>query len=404
MYTSTPEPRVGVFWEYENCSPPANVPGYIVTEQIRKAAHAFGSVAVFKAYLELSGVSITKETINLRSELQSSGVSLTDCPRMDRQKEVVDKMILVDMMAFALDSPAPAVIMLISGTREFGYALSILRHRRYTVVVVTPPEGSHITLTSQANVVLDWKYDILANETDPSEIVSPSPSPVEGRRPSINSGDESSEQDHLGENHAARSTGLNCSPLIMADMAVDEETPASPTGVRDDIVRSATSLDIDPRSFYSTKQPPSTLEHCTGEAQNESLDTDESDVASTTDEGTPSAPSIQDAILASPHDAVPVQSPPSIPKPTMEDLPLKCEITTHPFTINPYAHLTSSLPVDSTALSMTALAKNPSREFNDLLVILERLRLIGHEYPRWTLVGAELRKKDPSLYRRVGVR
>lgn len=157
-----------------------------MTEQIRKAAHEFGSVTVFKAYLELSAVGITKEVINLRSELQSSGVSvrspsarlimnrveliplfqLTDCPRMDRKKEVVDKMLIVDMLAFALDNPAPAVVMLISGDRDFVYALSVLRHRRYTVVVVIPPSGSHITLKSQANVVLDWMFDIFANSPE----------------------------------------------------------------------------------------------------------------------------------------------------------------------------------------------------------------------------------------------
>lgn len=73
-------------------------------------------------------------------------------------------MILCDLLAFALDNPAPAVVMLISGDRDFNYAVSILRHRRYTVILVIPPVGAHITLRSQANVVLDWKYDIFAIE------------------------------------------------------------------------------------------------------------------------------------------------------------------------------------------------------------------------------------------------
>lgn len=46
---------------------------------------------VFKAYLELTGLS-PKSAI-LRSELQSSGVSLTDCPHNGR-KDVADKMML----------------------------------------------------------------------------------------------------------------------------------------------------------------------------------------------------------------------------------------------------------------------------------------------------------------------
>lgn len=51
-------------------------------------------------------------------------------------------MILVDMLAFAIDNPAPgkqesyakklvATICLISGDRDFVYALSTLRNRKY---------------------------------------------------------------------------------------------------------------------------------------------------------------------------------------------------------------------------------------------------------------------------------
>ncbi|KIO31654.1 hypothetical protein M407DRAFT_19393 [Tulasnella calospora MUT 4182] len=166
------EPRVGIFWDYENCPTPAGVPGYIVAERIRDAAHKFGPISIFKAYLELSTVNITPKMINLRSELQSSGVSLTDCPRAPNRKDVVDKMLLVDMLAFAMDNPAPAVIMLISGDRDFAYAVSVLRHRKYDVVLVIPPQDAHITLRSQATVALDWRFDIL-NQDNP---------PVNGRR------------------------------------------------------------------------------------------------------------------------------------------------------------------------------------------------------------------------------
>ncbi|KAG8895604.1 hypothetical protein FRB99_000430, partial [Tulasnella sp. 403] len=145
-----------------NCAPPANVPGHIVSENIRNAANQFGSIVSFKAYLELSTPTTSPKLINLRSELQSCGVSLTDCPRTPSGKDVVDKMLLVDMMAFALDNPTSAVVMLISGDRDFVYAVSVLRQRLYKVVVVIPPQGANIVMHSQANVVLDWRYDIFA--------------------------------------------------------------------------------------------------------------------------------------------------------------------------------------------------------------------------------------------------
>lgn len=52
----------------------------------------WGSIKTFRAYLEMSNWSSSK-SLSLRSELQSSGVSLIDCPH-NGKKEVADKMIL----------------------------------------------------------------------------------------------------------------------------------------------------------------------------------------------------------------------------------------------------------------------------------------------------------------------
>lgn len=160
----------------ENCTPPCNVPGYDVVNNIRRVAHQYGSVKLFKAYLELSEQSSSK-SIGLRSELQSCGVSLTDCPHNGR-KDVADKMMIgvwqyplwlsphslmqhvVDMLTYAIDNPAPATVVLISGDRDFVYAVSVLRLRRYRVVVVAP-YTAHGSLKSQASAVLDWEADIM---------------------------------------------------------------------------------------------------------------------------------------------------------------------------------------------------------------------------------------------------
>ena len=61
-------------------------------DNIRCIAHQYGVIKIFKAYLEISEQSSPK-TLALRSELQSCGVSLTDCPHNGR-KDVADKMIL----------------------------------------------------------------------------------------------------------------------------------------------------------------------------------------------------------------------------------------------------------------------------------------------------------------------
>ncbi|KAI0637225.1 NYN domain-containing protein [Trametes polyzona] len=154
--------HVAIFWDYENCTPACTVPGYDVVNNIRQVAHQYGSVKLFKAYLELSEQSSSK-SIGLRSELQSCGVSLTDCPHNGR-KDVADKMMIVDMLTYAIDNPAPATIVLISGDRDFVYAVSVLRLRKYRVVVVAP-FAAHGSLKSQASVVLDWEADIMRRTT-----------------------------------------------------------------------------------------------------------------------------------------------------------------------------------------------------------------------------------------------
>lgn len=76
----------------ENCHT-ASTSGYEIVKKLRLIAHNFGTIKLFKAYLELSNPTTFSKSFGLRSELQSSGVSLTDCPHNGR-KDVADKMIL----------------------------------------------------------------------------------------------------------------------------------------------------------------------------------------------------------------------------------------------------------------------------------------------------------------------
>jgi hypothetical protein len=72
----------------------------------------------------------------------------------------------VDMLAFCLDHPAPATIILASGDRDFAYAMSVLRHRQYRMVLVAPAQPTaHVTLRAQASLVLDWTNDVLGQAT-----------------------------------------------------------------------------------------------------------------------------------------------------------------------------------------------------------------------------------------------
>jgi len=68
------------------------------------------------------------------------------------------------MLAYAIDNPAPATIILISGDRDFAYAFSILRLRQYQLVLVAPP-SAHTSLTSQASVCMDWASEVYDSTT-----------------------------------------------------------------------------------------------------------------------------------------------------------------------------------------------------------------------------------------------
>ncbi|KAL4067554.1 NYN domain-containing protein [Scleroderma citrinum] len=145
--------KVAIFWDYENCCPPATQGlGYDVVNNIGRMARVFGCVVTFKAYLDISAQQTLKAT-TFRSELQLSGVSIIDCPHIGR-KEVVDKMIMVDMLTFAMDHPPPATVFLITSDRDYAYAVSTLRLRKYRVILITPKVTA--CLEAQASAVVDW--------------------------------------------------------------------------------------------------------------------------------------------------------------------------------------------------------------------------------------------------------
>ncbi|KAI5828055.1 DUF537-domain-containing protein [Schizophyllum commune Tattone D] len=151
-------PSVGIFWDYENCQFMSGCSGFDVAKNIERVALAHGPIASFNAYFDLQQCAVPA---SMRSELQSTGVALVDCPH-NGQKDVVDQMLQTDMLVFALDHPAPATIVLISGDRDFAYVASILRRRMYNVVLIchsTP--GPHKSLLQQVSTHVDWNTQVL---------------------------------------------------------------------------------------------------------------------------------------------------------------------------------------------------------------------------------------------------
>ncbi|KAG5645014.1 hypothetical protein DXG03_007291 [Asterophora parasitica] len=158
--------NVAIFWDFESLPPHSSQPEYKLVESIRSSAHDFGSVISFKAYVDTSTLSS-----NLRAELQASGVSLTDYPH---GKDMADKMLVGDMIAYAIDHPSPSTIFLISSDVHYAYVVSILRHRRYKVVVLCP-SATQSSLVQAASVHIDWNTHVLGDAAPPSPTPPPPP-------------------------------------------------------------------------------------------------------------------------------------------------------------------------------------------------------------------------------------
>ena len=72
---------------------------------------------------------------------------------------------IVDMLVYAIDNPAPSTVILITGDRDFAYALSILKLRQYHTVLVTLPDA-HPSLTNQAKTCFDWVDSVVNSQAE----------------------------------------------------------------------------------------------------------------------------------------------------------------------------------------------------------------------------------------------
>ena len=90
------------------------------------------------------------------------------------------------MMAHALDTPAPATIILISGDRDFVYVVSILALRQYRIVVINPNASAHTRLRNQAEAVYRWPDDFLSDSSHPTSSVASGPGIPPPRGPNKN--------------------------------------------------------------------------------------------------------------------------------------------------------------------------------------------------------------------------
>lgn len=78
-----------------SCPVPRDLTGYTIVQNIRSLVLRFGDIKVFKAYLsvatQIMSDPLSGTPLRIRSQVQSSGVSVTDVPG---GKDVADKMLI----------------------------------------------------------------------------------------------------------------------------------------------------------------------------------------------------------------------------------------------------------------------------------------------------------------------
>lgn len=143
--------KTSVWWDIENCHVPKGLDAHVIAQNIRSAL----SKLEYRGPVSITAYGDTKLlSPRVQEALSSTGIALHHVP--SGVKDASDKKILVDMLFWAVDNPAPANYMLISGDRDFSNALHQLRLRRYNVLLARPAQHVSAPLIGAAKSIWLW--------------------------------------------------------------------------------------------------------------------------------------------------------------------------------------------------------------------------------------------------------
>lgn len=141
--------KISVWWDIENCQVPKGCEPHSIAQNISSALvnmNYCGPVSI-SAYGDTNRI-----PASVQQGLNSTGIALNHVPA--GVKDASDKKILVDMLFWAVDNPAPGNYLLISGDRDFSNALHQLRMRRYNILLAQPQKASASLLAAAKSVWL----------------------------------------------------------------------------------------------------------------------------------------------------------------------------------------------------------------------------------------------------------
>ena len=145
---------IAVFHDLENCAVPSAVQAWSVAGAVLEALRASGYGGVLRSYTAFGDMALLRPAI--RRQLSSTGVRLCDVP--SGRKDAADRALLLDMLLFARDTPPPAVVLLITGDRDFAPTAHRLTQLGYTVLLSAPLATATVApeLLSAAHRRFDW--------------------------------------------------------------------------------------------------------------------------------------------------------------------------------------------------------------------------------------------------------
>ncbi|XP_062144310.1 uncharacterized protein LOC133851756 isoform X3 [Alnus glutinosa] len=142
--------KTSVWWDIENCPVPKGCDPNAIAQNISSALVKMN----YCGPLSISAYGDTHRIpASTQHALSSTGIAINHVPA--GVKDASDKKILVDILFWAVDNPAPANFMLISADRDFSNALHQLRMRRYNILLAQPQKAS-VPLMSAAKTLWLW--------------------------------------------------------------------------------------------------------------------------------------------------------------------------------------------------------------------------------------------------------
>ncbi|XP_027770027.1 uncharacterized protein LOC107010179 [Solanum pennellii] len=146
--------KTSVWWDIENCQVPRGCDAHAIAQNINKALmnmNYHGPVTI-SAYGDTNVI-----PWSVQRALSTTGIRLNHVPAVT--KDASDKRILADMIFWAVDNPAPANYLLISGDGDFSNAIHQLRMRKYNILLAQPVYASPALAIAATNV---WQWTSLA--------------------------------------------------------------------------------------------------------------------------------------------------------------------------------------------------------------------------------------------------